>query len=665
MVHRVGRPDGSQPRPSGRGDRAGRGSRRAGAPGRDHRRDARRRPPVVAAPARRDVAAGPRPSRAGRAPSTRSRRSRRTPSPRAASVAAPPRPVGRRIAGPAGMTETSARPVEVELKYRVVDLAAAERYLVADEIGAFSGTAAARSSQFEDRYVDTADGALTRAGFAVRVRQSGRGTIVSVKSLARTEGPGGVAPARRAGRTRRSDRRPARMAGVRRAVARPRAGRRCAARRAGHDPPAAAQAHRARRRHAGRAEPRRGRRRLALARRRPVRRARGRAGQGRRGAARRRWPRSSPRIRPSRRPAGASSRRRWRPFVRVAAGPVRQISTGLQARRGLARPMGGPTTRPTSRETRSSRSRGRTDGAAASRGRATRRARGSEPATWQESGRGLDPAAAVSGPIRFGNAVLVGRGQRSGRRGRSRPTTASSSARPRASPPTTTSPRPVARSCASTSPGCSPARPARATAWTPRNSTRCASRPVGNGPRGASSVRRSGRGRTKRYRRGLREIASRLGAVRDLDVLLDAADAYRADLPVSEQRALEPLLTDWREHRDDARVLLIRELDSDGYRRWVDDYRDFVRTEGVALMPVGPTQPHHVRDTAAVADLGCLRAGPWLRAGAALGRCRDAPRAAHRRQVAALHARIRARGARRRRRAADRPGHRAPGPPRA
>ena len=94
-------------------------------------------------------------------------------------------------------------------------------------------------------------------------------------------------------------------------------------------------------------------------------------------------------------------------------------------------------------------------------------------------------------------------------------------------------------------------------------------------------------GRTKRYRRGLREIASRLGAVRDLDVLLDAADAYRADLPVSEQRALEPLLTDWREHRDDARVLLIRELDSDGYRRWVDDYRDFVRTEGVALMPVG------------------------------------------------------------------------------
>jgi CHAD domain-containing protein len=106
-------------------------------------------------------------------------------------------------------------------------------------------------------------------------------------------------------------------------------------------------------------------------------------------------------------------------------------------------------------------------------------------------------------------------------------------------------------------------------------------------------------GRTKRYRNGLREIAQRLGAVRDLDVLLEAADVYRDNLAVSEQRALEPLLSDWREHRDDARVLLIRELDSDGYRRWVDDYRDFVRTEGAAVVPVGPTQPHRVRDTTA------------------------------------------------------------------
>ncbi len=106
-------------------------------------------------------------------------------------------------------------------------------------------------------------------------------------------------------------------------------------------------------------------------------------------------------------------------------------------------------------------------------------------------------------------------------------------------------------------------------------------------------------GRTRRYRTRLREVAARLGAVRDLDVLLEAADHYRADLPGTEQRAIEPLLADWRTHRDDARVLLVRELDSDGYRRWLDDYRDFVRTEGAAVLPVGPTQPHRVRDTTA------------------------------------------------------------------
>ena len=103
--------------------------------------------------------------------------------------------------------------------------------------------------------------------------------------------------------------------------------------------------------------------------------------------------------------------------------------------------------------------------------------------------------------------------------------------------------------------------------------------------------------RTQRYRRGLREIAGRLGAVRDLDVQLENADAYRANLAVAEQRALEPLLASWRGHRDDARVLLLRDLDSDRYRRWLDDYLDFVRTEGMHVEPAGPATPHRIRDT--------------------------------------------------------------------
>ena len=109
-----------------------------------------------------------------------------------------------RLAGPARVTAEGIRPMEVELKYRVGELAAAERLLAADRVGPFAVTGGrARSTQLEDRYVDTADGALGRAGFAVRLRQSGGETIVSVKSLARTDGPGRLRAPRGARRARR------------------------------------------------------------------------------------------------------------------------------------------------------------------------------------------------------------------------------------------------------------------------------------------------------------------------------------------------------------------------------------------------------------------------------------------------------------------------------
>ena len=104
--------------------------------------------------------------------------------------------------------------------------------------------------------------------------------------------------------------------------------------------------------------------------------------------------------------------------------------------------------------------------------------------------------------------------------------------------------------------------------------------------------------RTKDYRDGLRDIARRLGAVRDLDVQLEGIDAYRADQAVVEQRAIEPLIASLQRHRDDAHGLLLRELDGPGYERFVDDYLDFVRTEGAAAKPVSATAPHRVRDTA-------------------------------------------------------------------
>ena len=172
-------------------------------------------------------------------------------------------------------------------------------------------------------------------------------------------------------------------------------------------------------------------------------------------------------------------------------------------------------------------------------------------------------------------------------------------------------------------------------------------------------------GRTKTYRRGLREIASRLGAVRDLDVLLEAADAYRADLPTTEQRALEPLLAGWRLHREDARRLLVRELDSDELPAMGRRLRRVRAPRGprgrAGRADAAAPRPRHRR----LADPDRVRGRPGLRAGPALGRRRDAPRAADRRQVAALHARVHPGGPAAGSGDADRPRHRAPGPPRA
>jgi CHAD domain-containing protein len=105
--------------------------------------------------------------------------------------------------------------------------------------------------------------------------------------------------------------------------------------------------------------------------------------------------------------------------------------------------------------------------------------------------------------------------------------------------------------------------------------------------------------RTRRMRRRLRDLAARLGAVRDLDVLIEAAEAHRASLPESQATAFAPLVRAWSEDREVARQLLVRELDSDVYARLVEEYRVFVTAEGAAVLaPASPVAPHRVRDTA-------------------------------------------------------------------
>ncbi len=446
------------------------------------------------------------------------------------------------------------RPVEVELKYRVVDITQAEGYLVVEEIGSFSGGAAVRSSQIEDRYVDTADGALAKSGFAVRLRQSGRGTIVSVKSLARTEGPGG------------------------------------SLRREELEGPAD--------RTAGPLE----------------------------------WPASDARS-----------------LVLELAGDAALIElvTIRQLRRKRVIRDG---------DTRVELSLDEVDVVA--RSRVVDRFVELEAELLKGDEERLaslaevfaaDPALAPAGGSKLESAMASVRSGARPRRGQaaSAAAVAGTAASATAAPATeVASPGGTVIAVPEALPSTSDVLIAAAEAAVPpddrlivgktpgvtvedhvaeagrkvmrfhlaRMLAREAGTRDGHAPQDLHAMRVATRRqraawlvfgasfrlkRTKRYRTGLREIAARLGAVRDLDVLLEAADVYRADLPVTEQQALEPLLAGWRSHREDARVLLIRELDSDGYRRWVDDYRDFVRTDGAAVLPVSPTQPHRVRDTAA------------------------------------------------------------------
>ena len=102
---------------------------------------------------------------------------------------------------------------------------------------------------------------------------------------------------------------------------------------------------------------------------------------------------------------------------------------------------------------------------------------------------------------------------------------------------------------------------------------------------------------TEKHRRRLKAVAADLGAVRDMDVLIEAAEAYRGRQPAAEAAAFEPLIAGWRASHDAARVVLVKELDSERFRRWVDGYVAFLQTEGLGALPVGPVQPHRVRDT--------------------------------------------------------------------
>ena len=418
--------------------------------------------------------------------------------------------------------------MEVELKYRVGELATAERLLTAERVGPFAGSGGrARTTQLEDRYVDTADGALGRAGFAVRLRQSGGETIVSVKSLARTDGPGGS--------VRRDELEgPADRVGA--AVDWPASDARALVLEHAGDAPL-----------------------VELVTVRQLRRKRQlKSGQSR--------------VELSLDEVDVVSRGRIvERFVELEAELTRGDEGELEA---LGAALDAEPTLRRASTSKLEAALAAVDGAAGDESAAFTAVQGGGIAV------GPGPLESVEAGNRAAETPRLVVGKTPG---------------VTADDHTAEAGRKVMRfhlaRMLDHEPGVRAGVESEAV-----HKMRVATR------RQRAAWRIFGdafsRGRTKRYRDGLRDTARRLGAVRDLDVQLEAADAYRADLPVAEQRALAPLLAAWRQHRDDARVLLLRELDAAGFRRWLDDYIDFVRTEGAAVRQVGAVQPHRVRDTA-------------------------------------------------------------------
>jgi CHAD domain-containing protein/adenylate cyclase class IV len=470
-------------------------------------------------------------------------------------------------AEPAGRATPAPRPIEVELKYRVLDLPAAERYLSAATIGPFTGASQARSTQMEDRYVDTADRAMERAGFAVRLRSSGSGVIVSVKSKSQRKGPGGaIGREEMEGPADRTAGPPDWPASDARSLVMELAG----------DAPL-----------------------VEVVTIRQLRRKR----QLRDGSTRVELSLDEVDVVASKRVVGrfieleaeltkGDEARLVGLASAFGADPALTVANGSKLDAALAAVQGAR-----AKSGRGSSSKGRSDDADEDAELAVE----GEAALLDDREGVEDDEAATAGAASVPADHL--------------PSNSDDVDESIAGAPSADAPRLSVSKTAGVTGDDHVAEAGRKVMrfHLARMLAREAGTRAGKDHTELHAMRVATRrqraawrvfgssfrvARTKRFRNGLREIASRLGAVRDLDVLLEAADEYRADLPVSEQRALEPLLTDWRAHREDALVLLNRELDSDGYHRWVDDYRDFVRTEGAAVLPVGSVQPHRVRDTA-------------------------------------------------------------------
>jgi CHAD domain-containing protein len=100
----------------------------------------------------------------------------------------------------------------------------------------------------------------------------------------------------------------------------------------------------------------------------------------------------------------------------------------------------------------------------------------------------------------------------------------------------------------------------------------------------------------RRYRGELRDIGGQLGAVRDLDVLVEILATYCRQHSRRQRAGLEALLAAWRAEREERRVDLLAALDSERFGVFISDHQEFAGTPGLAAVDVPPRTPGLVRN---------------------------------------------------------------------
>jgi CHAD domain-containing protein len=104
--------------------------------------------------------------------------------------------------------------------------------------------------------------------------------------------------------------------------------------------------------------------------------------------------------------------------------------------------------------------------------------------------------------------------------------------------------------------------------------------------------------RAKEVRDGLRTIATDLGAVRDLDVLIENAEAFRETLPPEQRGGLASMTEEWRVTRWKARKALLRLLNSKEYSKFKQNMERFLKEFTPAPDQAEGAEPYQVRHIA-------------------------------------------------------------------